>query len=598
MPSGPTGTENRPPRRRQGRYTRREFVAGSAAAGAAMAAGVFVSPDPGVARALGAATSMPVDATTSTFFATTFIEYAASVLTNSDGDLWPTCWADDDNLYGANGDGRGFSDLPFADVVVNRITGTPDTAISGERLATGADVANVWADPSLYNRKPTGIICVDGALYLAVQDLRTPPCPACFNDAPNASISRSDDHGRTWQKTRTALFTDHRFTTVFFIDYGKDNGNAVHALGPANGRYVYAYGLDGNWRDSYSDTVPDPTSLYLARVPKEHIQDRSRWEFFSGLGEAGRPRWSGSIDARVAVLTDTRRVYPTVLNGYQGISNITVISQGSVVYNRPLRRYLYTSWTEYTFEFYEAPQPWGPWKLFFRHDAGGYPWFGASSGDCPGPKNGGYATTIPSKFISADGRSMWVQSNWFVGSACGRNDYNFSLRRLRLAPHTPSKPSNGRDGHYNLARTGQGVTPIEKSAHFGHWQYYNDGNRTQSEDSFDQENKPLDFWGYTFERTYNIDRVVYTTGNMFPDGGWFSSNGGGLRVQTRQNFHWVDVKDLHITPAYPYDASAGPNHTYMLKFRPTWGDGVRIVGPPGGSSFFTSIAELEVYYGG
>jgi len=24
------------------------------------------------------------------------------------GDLWPSCWAEDDNLYAANGDGKGF----------------------------------------------------------------------------------------------------------------------------------------------------------------------------------------------------------------------------------------------------------------------------------------------------------------------------------------------------------------------------------------------------------------------------------------------------------------------------------------------------------
>src|SRR5690606_22514841 len=108
-----------------------------------------------------------------------------------------------------------------------------------------------------------------------------------------------------------------------------------------------------------------------------------------------------------------------------------VISQGSVVYNAPLERYIYTSWTEYTFEFYEAPQPWGPWTLFLRKDFGGYPWFGS---DSPTPKNGGYATTIPSKFISDDGREMWLQCNWFVGVGSGSPNYHFSLRKLVVEP--------------------------------------------------------------------------------------------------------------------------------------------------------------------
>lgn len=54
----------------------------------------------------------------SSFFATSLVEYSSSVnIAASDGDLWPTTWADDDYLYTANGDGRGFStnQADFAD---------------------------------------------------------------------------------------------------------------------------------------------------------------------------------------------------------------------------------------------------------------------------------------------------------------------------------------------------------------------------------------------------------------------------------------------------------------------------------------------------
>jgi hypothetical protein len=66
----------------------------------------------------------------------------------------------------------------------------------------------------------------------------------------------------------------------------------------------------------------------------------------------------------------------------------------------------------------------------------------------------------------------------------------------------------------------------------------------------------------------------------------------------RQNFEWVDVQDLQISPDYPYSSDAGANTTYTLRFKTTSGDGIRIVGQPGGSAFFTSVAELEVYYDG
>jgi hypothetical protein len=543
---------------------------------------------------------------TSAAFSTAAVDDRSPVRTDSGGDLWANCWADDGNLYAANGDGRGFGEPPGFDIAVSRVVGTPDTGITGERLAAADDLGPIWGDPAQYNRKPTGMVCVDGdgdgqdELYLAIQDLRLPPCPPCFNDAPNASISRSDDYGETWEATSEPMFTDHRFTTIFFLDYGQ-SGEHVSVLGPDASRYVYAYGLDWNWRDSFSDTVPDPTRLYFGRVPKDAIQNRSEWEFFAGTDRRGRPTWTQSMSERVPVLQDERRVYPT-LRG-DDINNMTVLSQGSVVYNEPLDRYIYTSWTEYTFEFYEAPEPWGPWTLFMRKDFGGYPWFGESDDPaCAGPKNGGYATVVPSKFISADGRRMWLQSDWWVGVGCGENNYQFTLRELSVEPRRHTVATNQPDPANNLAIMGKGVTPIEKSAHFGNNDFYNDGITNQSEDSWDRENKDLDFWGYTWDRNYNFDRVAYTTGQMFGDGGWFRSHDGGLRVQVRQHvpqldeYRWVDVTGLSISPEYPFSAEAGPFKTFTFRFDDIRGEGIRIIGPPGGEAFFTSIAEMEVYF--
>ena len=207
---------------------------------------------------------------TSQFFATADIPYRATVNTASNGDLWASCWANDGALYAANGDGRGFSTNPkdFADIVVNRITGTPPTGLSGVRLSGGSQVAKIWTAGN-YNRKPTGMVAVDGngdgrdELYLAVQDLCTGPGNLAFNDAPAASVSVSTDYGRTWRITTAPMFTNHVFTTIFFLDFGQSNRNAS-VLGPGGANYVYAYGLDNNWRDSYSNTVADPQNLYLA----------------------------------------------------------------------------------------------------------------------------------------------------------------------------------------------------------------------------------------------------------------------------------------------------------------------------------------------
>lgn len=514
----------------------------------------------------------------STLFSTVYIEESSSVHTESHGDLWPAAWSDDDWIYTANGDGEGF-DLPntWADMVVSRVKGHPNEGnLEGERLATGAVIGQVWSDPSKYNKKPTGMVSVNGDLYLAVEDLNKEPGDKTFNDVPASTILKSTDKGQTWTWDRDEpMFDDYVFTTVMFLDYGKDGENNTFD------DYVYAYGLDNNWRDSFSDTVPDPTKLYLARIPTDGIQDRDTWEFYTGDLD-GDAQWSepGQIEERKPVLQDDRRVYSDIYD--PGVKDMSIISQGSVVYNKPLDRYIYSSWTEYTFEFYESPSPWGPWKRFLSKDFGHYPW----SED----KHGGYATVIPSKYISEDGTEMWVNSQTFMG---GVEIYGYSLRKLKVTPYEETTPENEK-GEQNLAlpEYGSDVTPIARTLHFGVHDMINNGEKEENEDSWNNENKKEDYWGYTWSQAYHLNNVVYTTGNIFPDGGWFTD----IKVQVRQNFEWKDVENLSISPDYPNSSDAGENETYTFSFDDTWGDGIRIIGTPGGDRTFSSIAELEVYY--
>ena len=536
----------------------------------ALATAVAVPAGPAAAAPAPGPAVLP-DAPASTFFGTAAIEEAESVGTDSDGDLWPSCWSDDGHLYSTNGDGKGFSlDGPFADIAVNRIEGVPPT-LTGETLARGDEVGTIWSGPT-YNRKPTGMVCVDGTIYLAVQDLALD-----FNDVPAATIVKSTDHGRTWTWDRSRpMFDDHVFTTIWFADFGKDSAWAPD-------RYVYAYGLDNNWRDSFDDTVPDPTDVYLARVPRQRVQNRAAWEFYAGLRGNGNPRWSRDIGARQPVLHDGRRLYEQTYDPTR-VSNLTVISQGGVTYNKPLRRYLYFSWTEYTFEFYESPTPWGPWKRFLSKDFGGYPWTDT--------KHGGYATTAPSKFLSADGRTLWVQSN-VCPCGGGGSVYHYSLRKLQLTRPEPGAPANPPDASVNLAAPSTGAVPISKSAHFGRLQILNDGQRTGSEDDFDDEVKSASWWGYTWPRRYHLNRVDFTSGEVFPDGGWFV---GRPRVQLRRDGQWVDATAQTVSPAYPGDATAGAHKTYTITFLPADADGVRVYGTPGGNRTFTSASEVAVHY--
>jgi len=522
----------------------------------------------------------------STFFATAAEESYSTYQMHGDGDLWPSCWSNDGNLYAANGDGTAFS--PFQgfnsrhDMVVSRINGRPPR-LTGTTLNT--NVGTIYS-PGPYNRKPTGMACVGNAIYLAFQNLNY----QTFDDAPAASVAKSTDHGLTWTwDTQKPMFDNHVFTTIFFLDYGK---NYAHAID----NYVYAYGFDNNWRAQQQ--------MYLARVPQTSIQDSGAYQFYTGTDNSGQPTWGG-ISAKVPVLEDDRLLYPQTFGNFCCTKN-PVLGQGGVTYDAPLKRYIFASWSFATHEIYEAPQPWGPWSRVLSKDFGPL----GTTGTSPlGYNRGQYGTNIPSKFISKDGKTLYLQSN----VCCFGDSYTYSLRKLYVQPYTPTTPTNGPDDANNLAMTGDGTRATSKSTHFGTlcglncYDTLSDGiTTTQSEDDFDQEVKPVDWWGYTWNHAYNMNKVVYTTGLVFPDGGWYSSD---LHVQVRQNFKWVDVSGLSVTPTYPYSSTAGAHVPYTFTFNDIAGDGVRIIGVPATPSgpcdtpttqpcphYFTSISELAVYY--
>jgi Domain of unknown function (DUF4185) len=522
------------------------------------------------------------DAPESTFFSTVAEESYATYQVPGDGDLWPSCWADDDNLYTANGDGMAFTGLPITvparyDMAVSMLRGTPPH-MSGTTLATNVGRVFKTQDGKTYNRKPTGMLCVDGDVYLAYQNLATN-----FVAAPAASVVVSKDHGKTWSAdSETPMFGDlanpsaAKLTTIFFLDYGKNSSNAIDG-------YVYAYGLDKNWRKQQA--------LYLARIPHKQVLDRASWEFYTGM-DGDHPTWSRDIARKSPVLADTTMLYPVVLSKKYCGPNEETLAQGGVVYDQPLRRYLYTSWSCSTHEIYEAPQPWGPWSHAASID------FGPLEGFAGQRNYGQYGTSIPSRFISADGKSMYLQANVCcgIGSKAGP-EYTFSLRRLYLEPYVTQRPSNT-PSTADLALLG-GARAISKSTHYGLLcaldcaNQLNSGPDTASEDDWDGEAKTFDWWGYTWTKPFHLNQVVYETGDMLPEGGWYASN---LHVQVRQNFVWKDVAAKAVTPAYPYTSQAGAHTLYTFDLPDTWGDGVRITGEPGGKSHFTSISRLSIRY--
>jgi CubicO group peptidase (beta-lactamase class C family) len=295
-----------------------------------------------------------------------------------DSDNWPITWGDDDAQYTSYGDGWGFDPrverklgMGFA-----RILGPPDgfrgvnLRSGGERLGDGAK-----------SPKASGIVMVDGALYLWVRNVG------------NAQLLWSRDRGRTWQ---SGFRLETGFGSPTFLNFGRNYGGA-------RDDFVYTYSQDG------PSAYESDNQIALARVPKGRIRDRAAWEFFEKLDANGRPVWSSDIARRGAVFRYTANC-----------------RRSDVVYNAGIRRYLmalsYNAGGDWG--LFDAPEPWGPWTTVFHNDA-------SSSGAVNAwgiPGTHGYR--LPAKWISGDGLTMTLV---FSGVRLKDATYDaFCTRAIRL----------------------------------------------------------------------------------------------------------------------------------------------------------------------
>lgn len=282
----------------------------------------------------------------------------ADIIRRAEGsDNWPMTWTDDDALYTAYGDGWGFAPLLPTKLSIGfaRVLGRPPEfqginirTPSGEAIGQGAAA-----------RKASGILMVDGVLYLLVRNVG------------NAQLAWSRDHGASW------TWAGWKFTTSFgcptLLNYGRNYAGA-------RDDFVYLYSLDGTSAYQPADR------MVLARVPKARLADREAYEFFRGIDAGGKPQWTANIGQRGAVFSFPGNCYRS------GIS-----------YNAPLRRYFWCQTLPGSthpqgvrfqggFGIYDAPEPWGPWTTAYYTPA-----WDVGPGDM---------SVFPTKWMSADGKTM------------------------------------------------------------------------------------------------------------------------------------------------------------------------------------------------
>lgn len=305
---------------------------------------------------------------------------AATIVRRARGsDNWPITWGDDDRLYTAYGDGRGFE--PFVPEKLSlglaRLTGGPDD-FTAENLRAPALESR---GDDVRGKKASGLLMVDGTLYLWARNAR------------NAQLAWSTDHGAAW------TWSDWRLTESFgcptFLNFGPNYAGA-------RDEFVYLYSHD-------HDSAYQPADrMVLARVPKDRLRERSAYEFFAGFDDAGRPIWSAEVARRAAVFTHPGRCY-----------------RSSVSYSPALGRYLWCQTLPGNdprfaggFGIYDAPEPWGPWTTVFFTEQWDV-----------GP---GETSSLPPKWMSADGLTVHLV---FSG------DDHFSVRRglLRRSRSSPAQ---------------------------------------------------------------------------------------------------------------------------------------------------------------
>ena len=309
-------------------------------------------------------------------------------------DNWPITWGDDGNLYAAYGDGKGFRQaadkklsLGFAKVIgaPPEIEGTNIRSRSGEQSGSGDA-----------GKKASGMLMVDGVLYMWVRNAN--------NAGEQCQLAWSTDRASSWSWSDWQ-FEGFGFCT--FLNFGQDYEGA-------RDDYVYMY-------------TPDSPSAYLeadrvvlTRVLKSRILEKSGYEFYAGLDEAGRPVWSSNPGDRTPVFE------------FPGGAN-----RLDVVYNPGLGRYLMTMRARNLaeagnpdhFSVYDAPQPWGPWTTVYYTNTFYGETLPTDGGD---PSGWGEGQRIPSKWIDPAGTLLQL--------VCSCSD-TFSAVRARLVPRTTTAGS-------------------------------------------------------------------------------------------------------------------------------------------------------------
>ncbi|HEV2325337.1 MAG TPA: hypothetical protein VGS10_15400 [Terracidiphilus sp.] len=276
---------------------------------------------------------------------------------DSNGDTWDPFWADDDNLYAFNCDGRGFGNL-HRNLAFNKLAGDSVEAIIGSPVNSMDEYGRSGLrgfDGATW--KACGQECIDGVFYAFVSRNTygsQSGDPLLRQTAINSSLIKSTDRGMTWTRSaeenfRRPMWPGPRFGAPFFIHFGR-NGGFVARDGAD--RYVYATSTNGFWNDG--------DHYILGRVERHNLSRlrSSDWSYYMGGEGMHDKSWSREIADAKPILAAPAHC-----------------GQGPACYIPALDLYLLIAWyntekltkwfepVRMRYDFYQAGHPWGPWSL-------------------------------------------------------------------------------------------------------------------------------------------------------------------------------------------------------------------------------------------
>jgi hypothetical protein len=318
-------------------------------------------------------------------------------------DSWTPTWAPDGNLYTAYGDCRPKGAPQKIGMGYGRLSGSTGYGITftpvptGDPLdwddaATGAGVEALGDGPA--SEKPAGMLHVDGRLWYWIRNI-TPGA------GTGVRLKFSADYGSSNPQFTWASWSVPEIGYASFVQYGKG-----YSGGPT--RYVYAIipmrsGTTGSVSNSAYDLIP---AFGLIRGSRSDLTAQGNWKYF--CGSATTPAWCSSLGAAKPVVF---------------VAGKKFAPRAGMSWNRPLGKFMLSLVYDPTpattgdsprfsggLMVLLAPTPWGPWETVFS-SAGTWPG-GTSSSACGTTGWGaGERADIPTKYISADGKTFYLFSS-------------------------------------------------------------------------------------------------------------------------------------------------------------------------------------------